>query len=203
MINKLKLILLFIFIIGCTGETVEKAIVARVIDGDTVELDNGKHVRFICMNTPEKNEPGHDEATDFLKSLVLNKSVNLVKDTSDTDKYGRLLRYVYLDDLFVNSKIVEEGYAKILRIEPNTKLCSEIEKAEAKSKNLGFFENKSQPLDCNSLGCNESVAVGSKKSTVWHYCNCKWAGKIKKENRICFKTTKEAEEKGYKETKVC
>ena len=207
-------ILLLLFIIGCSSEIeniTSLAVVDRIVDGDTVELNNSEKVRFICVNTPEKNEDGYLEATNFLRETLLNKTVLLVKDTSDKDKYGRLLRYVYLDGKLVNSLIAEKGFGESFPFEPDTSLCNEIKTAEEKAKfdKIGIWAaeeeiKESEVLDpCISLGCNGSVAVGSKNSDKWHYCYCKWAKKIKESNLVCFKTTEEAEKKGYTQTGSC
>jgi endonuclease YncB( thermonuclease family) len=100
--------------------------VTRVIDGDTFVLSNGEKVRLICVNTPEKEEDGYGEATDFLNSLILGKKVKMERDVSNRDKYGRLLRYVYLEDLFVNKEIVSQGYGIIYPVEPDISRCSEF-----------------------------------------------------------------------------
>jgi micrococcal nuclease len=92
----------------------ELATLLRVIDGDTIDVEiNGERqrVRYIGMNTPERDEPCYDEATDANIDLIAGKTVLLVKDTSETDRYGRLLRYVYAGDVFFNQALVAEGYA--------------------------------------------------------------------------------------------
>jgi micrococcal nuclease len=105
--------------------------VVRVIDGDTFEIYSGEKVRLICVDTPERGEDGFEEATRFLEELVLNKEVRLEKDVSERDKYDRLLRYVFVSasgkEVFVNKEIVKVGYGEIMRVEPDTKLCDEIE----------------------------------------------------------------------------
>lgn len=100
---------------------VNQAVVIRVIDGDTVELANGQRVRYIGMDTPERGKCFFQEAKQANEKLVLNKKVKLVKDVSQTDKYGRLLRYVYVGDIFVNNFLVKEGYAVIATYPPDVK----------------------------------------------------------------------------------
>ncbi len=85
-------------------------IVSRIIDGDTIVLNTDERVRLICIDTPEQGEAGYQEAKDYLTSLVLGKSVLLEKDVSEIDMYGRLLRYVYLEDLFVNGELVKKWF---------------------------------------------------------------------------------------------
>jgi micrococcal nuclease len=126
--------------------------VVRIIDGDTIELNSGEIVRLICIDTPETNEPGFEEAKSYLTNLVLSKNVLLEKDVSETDRYGRLLRYVYLGSLFINGELVKKGYAQAYRYPPDTKLCDEIElfEAEAKVQKIGIWETQETPTSPNS-----------------------------------------------------
>ena len=80
--------------------------VSTVIDGDTIRISTGERVRFICIDTPEKGEYYYTEATNYLKGLILNEEITLVKDVSEIDRYGRLLRYIYLRDTFINYELV-------------------------------------------------------------------------------------------------
>ena len=108
-------------------EEVSDDTVIRVIDGDTFELATKDRVRLICIDTPELGDKGSYEAKEYLESLVLNKEVRLEKDISETDRYGRLLRYVYVNETFVNKELVQKGYAEIYRYEPDVTRCDEIE----------------------------------------------------------------------------
>lgn len=116
-------------------------LVKRVIDGDTLELENGQRVRLIGIDTPEMHpseklyrdsqrtqkdvgaitELGR-RAFGFTKKLVEGRRVSLEFDVEKYDRYGRLLAYVYLKDgTFVNAKIIEEGYGSLMTIPPNVK----------------------------------------------------------------------------------
>lgn len=102
------------------------ATVVDVVDGDTIKVNlNGQvySVRYIGMDTPEmtfgKNEPFAHEAYEFNKSLVQGKQVLLVRDVSETDRYGRLLRYVYVDGVFVNAELVRQGFASAATFPPD------------------------------------------------------------------------------------
>jgi micrococcal nuclease len=117
--------------------------VTRVIDGDTIVIDTGEHVRYIGMNTPEVESKKcyASEATAINKNLVLGKEVKLEKDVSDTDKYGRLLRYVYVGDTFVGDYLVKNGDAKVMTVPPDTKYKDEflVSQEYAKENNLGLW----------------------------------------------------------------
>ena len=101
----------------------EEAEVTRVIDGDTIEVmieGQSFRVRYIGMDTPERGDPFFQEATDANARLVANQTVTMVKDVSETDRYGRLLRYVYLaDGTFVNAELVRQGYALVATYPPD------------------------------------------------------------------------------------
>jgi micrococcal nuclease len=110
------------------------AIVKRVIDGDTIELEDGRKVRLLGIDAPEKGKRCYEEAKERLRQLVEGKKVILEKDMKDEDVFGRLLRYVFVNDTFVNLELVKEGYAYAYIIDPNAKYTSEIEEAEELAK---------------------------------------------------------------------
>lgn len=86
-------------------------VVSRVIDGDTVELGNGRTVRLVGIDTPERGECGFDQATSTLVQLVEGKSVRLVRSDEDTDRYGRLLRYVDIGNMDAGLRLIKGGRA--------------------------------------------------------------------------------------------
>ncbi len=130
----------------------QTVLVTRVIDGDTIEIEGKIKVRYIGVNTPEiyhdttGKKTGEqcfaDESYLENKKLVEGKTITLVRDVSDKDKYGRLLRYVYIDDLFVNDYLIQNGFAKIMIIKPDIKYALEFKQKEkeAKANNLGIWK---------------------------------------------------------------
>lgn len=97
--------------------------VTKIIDGDTiwVKIDGESYkVRYIGMNAPEVGTQGADEATALNTELTSGKTVYLYRDVSETDKYGRLLRYVIADGKFVNYELVKAGFAKAGTWKPDT-----------------------------------------------------------------------------------
>lgn len=116
--------------------------VMAVQDGDTIQTVDGRFVRLIGINAPEKDEYFYGQAKQKLAELILNKIVRLDKDKSENDDYGRRLRYVYLrDTVFINLEMVKGGYARALNIPPDTKFAGQFKEAEtaAKSKCLGLW----------------------------------------------------------------
>lgn len=110
-------------------ESKTKAIVARVIDGDTVELTTGERVRLLGMDADEMGGKCYEEARDRLKELIEGKEVILERDVTDKDRYGRLLRYIFVDDTFVNVVLVREGLATVYTVKPDTKYLEQFERA--------------------------------------------------------------------------
>jgi micrococcal nuclease len=107
----------------------ESARVTQVIDGDTIDVrigEIGYRVRYIGVNTPERDETCYQEAADANAALVSGQTVTLVKDTSETDQFGRLLRYVYVGDTFVNASLVRDGWAESVEYPPDTAHASEF-----------------------------------------------------------------------------
>jgi micrococcal nuclease len=100
------------------------ATVASITDGDTFRaiLADGSNepVRLIGIDSPETGEQLYAEAREFLASLIEGNELILVADVSDTDTFGRLLRYVFVGDLFVNLEMVKSGYAFAVEYPPDT-----------------------------------------------------------------------------------
>ncbi|MDQ5981789.1 MAG: micrococcal nuclease [Patescibacteria group bacterium] len=118
--------------------------VIRVIDGDTIEIEGGQKIRYIGIDTSEITTPIECygiEASNRNKELVDGKFVKLLKDVSETDRYGRLLRYVYIDDTFVNELLVREGFANASSYPPDIKYQEQLTEAEktARANNLGLW----------------------------------------------------------------
>lgn len=109
--------------------------VKRVIDGDTIELSDGARVRYIGMDTPEVNMPLYEEAKTENKKLVEKRNAILEFDRERFDKYGRTLAYVYVGDLFINKKLIEEGLAKVMTVKPNILHEQELLYLENKARN--------------------------------------------------------------------
>ena len=122
-----------------------KITLSYVFDGDTVKLSNGKKVRLIGINAPESGEVCSSEATNKLKELVLGKKITLEKDIEDRDQYGRSLRYLYADGIFVNLEMVRSGVAHSYRYGLNTKYSAKFDQAENEAKqNEGCLWKTSQ-----------------------------------------------------------
>jgi micrococcal nuclease len=131
------------------AETVSsgKAVVTKVLDGDTIIIQGGVHVRLLGIDADEKDYPCYDAGRLRLEELILGKTVALEADRENLDQYGRQLRYIFLNGENINQKMAAEGLA-IARFYPeNQKYKIEIAAAEAaaiKNKIGCKWEGRSQ-----------------------------------------------------------
>ena len=135
----------------------QEALVLRVVDGDTiiVELDGKRYsVRYIGIDTPETHHPsdGADywgfEASEANKTFVKEgDTVTLQRDLSETDIYGRLLRYIWVDGVLLNAELVRMGMARVLFYEPDVLYQHEVKQAEAEAQEAkrGLYGPKPTP----------------------------------------------------------
>jgi len=86
-------------------------VVIDVIDGDTLDLDNGERVRLVGIDSPDAGECGDHEATAVLSAMALDQTVTLEPSDEDRDKYDRLLRYVFVNGVDLGGQMLAQGYA--------------------------------------------------------------------------------------------
>ena len=151
--RKIILLILLLYISGCsiTGQVIGEPkldgpyLVTKVVDGDTADLQGLGRVRFSGINTPEKGVCYYKEAKEKLTNMILNKEVYAEKDRSDKDKYDRYLRYIYLNNTFVNGVLVQEGYAVVFdKYKKDTGRYEQLKKLEEIA-----VENKLGVWSCN------------------------------------------------------
>lgn len=199
----------------------EKVLVTHVVDGDTIDVkfSDGRteRVRFIGVNAPESTkevEPYGVQATLFTEENLLDKYIFLEKDVSERDKYGRLLRYIWLEppaklneaeirQKLFNAIMLLQGYAQVATFPPDVKYVDYFTKfqKEAREKNEGLWSIVS--LEQESTNTSDEGYIGNSNSKKFHYPWCKWAQKISSFNRVYFKTREEAINAGYVPCKVC
>jgi len=159
--------------------------ITKVIDGDTVVLEDGEVLRYIGVDSPESGQCFAKEATAANKELVLGKTVRLEKDISEKDKYDRLLGYVFLGDLMVNEYLLRQGYASLLIIPPDRKYEDILAKAEeqAREEKLGIWGS------CFQKESTLSLSTDQKNTSLKDYvCD------LNLYNCSDFKSQKEAQE---------
>lgn len=176
-----------------------QAQVLRVIDGDTIEVSIGDKtykVRYIGIDTPETKHPEKpvewmgQEAAAKNKELLGGKIVRLEKDVSETDKYGRLLRYVWVGDVMVNAELVRLGFAKVSTYPPDVRyqnLFLEMQQ-QAREAERGLWGLTSLPTtqpppvavcDCsdNIYNCSD-FSTHAKAQACYEYCKSLGRGDV-------------------------
>jgi len=144
----------------------EEARVTTVTDGDSFEVEeNGVafRVRMIGLDAPEMGkEPLADEARTALRNLVEGRTIVLVRDLSEADRYGRLLRFVFVDGIFVNREMVRLGLARANAYPPDTACTDEFQVAE--------FESRQESIGLWGL----DPVSGGMTEPAWEVCreNC-------------------------------
>ena len=210
--------------------------VLRVIDGDTVELADGRKLRYIGIDTPELFDPRKpiecfgQEAREENKRLVEGKKVRLEKDISQTDKYGRLLRYVWAGpptdeagNVMVNDWLVRQGFAHASTYPPDVKYSEQFVAAEreARENNRGLWAgcatnatmqqsdkvtNTPETLGAGTSGCLIKGNISSSGEKIYHVPGCGSYEKTvideaKGERWFC--TEAEALTAGFRKAKNC
>lgn len=153
--------------------------VTRVIDGDTIEVavNNALYsVRYIGIDAPEATnqiEYLGPQATARNKELVLGQVVVLIQDVSNTDQFGRLLRYVVMGETFINYQLVKDGYANPATFPPDVACVDAFLQAEneARSANIGLYGPT--PIPSATLTPTPTITpLVSPTSTADSLCNC-------------------------------
>lgn len=131
----------------------ETVYVEKVVDGDTLILEDGQKVRLLGINAPEKGELFYEEAKARLKELVEGKSVYLEYDKKKRDRYGRRLAHLFAGGKHINALLVEEGLATAFFIAPNFKYKEKILNAEKRAfeRRRGIWASAHKCAPCLSL----------------------------------------------------
>lgn len=203
----------------------EIATVKRVVDGDTIELSDDRRVRYIGIDTPEIVDPRKPiecfgrEASDENKKLVEGKTIRLEKDISETDKYKRLLRYIFIGDIFVNDYLVRQGFAHASTFPPDVKYNEKFRQAEAEARenNRGLWAGCVNPTNQTNNtnptnGINPSgqcVIKGNISTTgdkIYHLPGCGSYDKVvidESKGERWFCTEEDAVAAGWRKAKNC
>lgn len=149
----------------------EKVKLSKCVDGDTAKfiMEDGsvKTARFLAIDTPESVHPKKDveaygkEASEFTCKLLKNASslkVEYDKASEKTDKYGRILVWVYADDKLVQETLLEEGYAKVAYLYASYEYTNHLKNVEsiAKSKKLRIWSDEDISNNLSSTDINDT-----------------------------------------------
>lgn len=181
----------------------ESAVCTNVVDGDTIYLDNGKKVRFVGVNTPERGVEGYITSKNFVQKLCLNKEVGLdIDDRKHNDKYGRTLAVVIVDGKNVNEMLLKEGLAEIMYMPP-----SEFYPYDWAGSNTHVADTHSSSSSSSSSSSDTSSAsgnyVGNSNSGKFHISSCGSVSKMSEGNKVFFSSRDEAINQGYVPCKIC
>jgi micrococcal nuclease len=178
-------------------------VVTKVIDGNTIVLENGDIVRYMGIDAPhlKKSEGGPQfyarEAARFNKNLVLLKRVRVVLEGGGKDAEGRLLAYVYVKNTLVNGEMVRLGYARADRRqlgERYRELFLRYEK-EAAARYAGLWQEQKQE--------RIPYYIGNKRTYTFHRPSCPLSSKVPERNRIIFRDRADPIRIGYVPCKQC
>ncbi len=182
--------------------------VERVVDGDTIVIEGGMHLRYIGADTPEvmkivsETEPWAAEATAANQALVEGKKVRVKFEREKIDRYGRVLAHVYVgdgeDEKLVEGVLVERGLARARFIQPNVELYPRLKALEerARGKRMGMWSAPAK----REAGVE---FVASCYSCVYHKPDCGFAKKISKDNLVTFGSEEEARSTGRRPCPSC
>lgn len=159
--------------------------VTRIIDGDTLQLENNQKIRLKGINTMETGDIYSDLAKNFLQEEVLRKEIKIINH--GTDKYGRTLGTIFLQNENINKKILSNGLATLYYYETDT-YYEEMQKAEefARLNNLGIWQ-KSPNTNCITL--KELNTEEPESLTLQNSCNQEFELLIKDDATHIYKET--------------
>ncbi len=177
-----------------------------VADGDTIVLRDGRHVRYIGIDAPEtahqqqREEPMAKQARAINQQLVAGWRIRLVFDRERTDRYGRILAYVYRHDgRFVNAELIRRGCAHAFYQWPNTSKAEDLLAAQrdAMQNGLGiwqFIEKKENP---------HRPYRGNRNTKRFHQYDCPMGRRMAKKNHVWFNNQWAAFWAGYSPARGC
>ncbi|MDO5860087.1 thermonuclease family protein [Methanobrevibacter sp.] len=185
----------------------ETAVCTKVVDGDTIYLDNGEKIRFVGVNTPERGVEGYITSKNFVQKLCLNKEVGLdIDDSKHNDRYGRTLAVVIVDGKNVNEMLLKEGLAEIMYMPPSefypydwANSNTHVASSHSSSSSSSHSDTSSETSDSSDAGSY----VGNANSGKFHYASCSSVNKMSEGNKVFFTSRDEAINQGYVPCKRC
>lgn len=178
----------------------EKNQVLRVVDGDSFDLKDGRRIRLLGIDTPEKNRCMYEEARERLRQMIENRRLRM--ENTLIDDYGRILANVFVGNTLVNKVMLEEGLARFLYVK--SPYYDELKSSflTAKTERIGVFSAtcSSQPLDCFIKG---NIRDGDK---IYHLPGCKNYSQVEMQGAFgdeWFCSEQEALQAGFRKVEGC
>ncbi|MFW6123352.1 MAG: thermonuclease family protein [Thermodesulfobacteriota bacterium] len=192
---------------GCTTQSqvpIREALVAEVVDGDTVILGTGQRVRLLGIDAPELEREGQPaqflahKAKRVLTDLGEGKRVRLEYDRLRYDRYGRILAFLVLPDgTNLSRELVRRGLAHVYTVPPNMGFRGELLAAqrEALAARRGIW--------LKALNQDESYYIGNKRSLIFHRPTCPHGSQTARGNRQNFQNITDAYQQGFSPCRTC
>ena len=178
----------------------EKGVCTKVVDGDTIYLDNGEKIRFVGVNTPERGVEGYITSKNFVQKLCLNKEVGIdVDDAKHNDRYGRTLGVVIVNGKNVNEMLLKEGLAEVMYMPP-----SEFYPYDWADSSTHVPNSQNTYIHTSDKSTSDSGNyIANSNTGKFHEASCKWGQKISEHNKVTFDSRNEAISQGYQPCKIC
>jgi len=201
----LSILMTLLLTMGCQGASRQRVLCTYVIDGDTIVLKDGRHLRYVGINAPElakenrPAEPFAQEAKEANRRLVQGKVIDIEIDRQRShDRYGRLLAHVYLrNGKLVSEILVRNGLAMACRYQGGNRYWKRLLAAQrsAISRRVGIWSIRAKDL--------EPYYIANRHSMRFHRPWCPNGKKTSSRNRVIIKRRIEAFKRGYCPCRKC
>lgn len=182
----------------------ESGVCTKVVDGDTIYLDNGEKIRFVGVNTPERGVEGYIASKNFVQKLCLNKKVGIdVDDSKHSDRYGRTLGVVIVDGRNVNEMLLKEGLAEIMYMPPSEFYPYDWANSNTHVADTHSSSSTSSHQSASSSSSDSGSYVGNANSGKFHESYCSSVSKMSEGNKVFFSSRNDAINQGYVPCKMC
>ena len=184
----------------------ESAVCTKVVDGDTIYLDNGKKIRFVGVNTPERGVEGYITSKNFVQKLCLNKKVGIdIDNRKNSDKYGRTLAVVIVDGKNVNEMLLKEGLAEIMYMPPSEFYPYDWGNSDTHVANThSSSSTTNSPTSAESTSSSSSANyIGNSNTGKFHKSSCSSVSDMSESNKVFFSSRDDAISQGYIACKRC
>jgi micrococcal nuclease len=178
--------------------------VAAVLDGDSIVLNSGEHVRYLGIDAPEvshQGEPGDcygEQARDANRNWVLNRTIEIEYDRERRDGYGRLLAYILLPDgTCVNAALLRGGFAWLLIPPAGINRLAEFHEAQREA----LHQRRGMWAACTFQ--EEASYLANRISLIFHRTDCPWAQKTRYRHRMTWTSRWQALEQGFRPCRQC
>lgn len=184
----------------------ESAICTKVVDGDTIYLDNGEKIRMVGVNTPERGVEGYITSKNFVQKLCLNKKVGIdIDDSKHSDRYGRTLGVVIVSGKNVNEMLLKEGLAEIMYMPPSEFYPYDWADSDTHvSSGHSSSSSSSHPTSSKSTSSSDSANyIGNSNTGKFHDAGCPSVSRMSDRNKVFFSGRDDAISQGYAPCKMC